>query len=63
MVTLIRQKNSGSRRARVCSSRCYNAKGSVCVCICGGKNHGVGLEKATENTQQREMSLLKEVKT
>lgn len=38
-----------SRRIRKCNAGCYNAHGDVCHCICGGINHGVGLEKALEN--------------
>lgn len=30
------------KRKRRCDSRCYNAKGDHCTCICGGKNHGKG---------------------
>ena len=29
----------GSRR---CDPRCLYAKGNVCVCACGGRNHGAG---------------------
>lgn len=34
-----------------CDSKCYEAKDSGCSCICGGINHGVGLESAIENTR------------
>lgn len=51
MVALIVEKTS-SGRIRTCNSRCYNAKGAVCVCCCGGKNHGVGFDKAIENTRE-----------
>jgi hypothetical protein len=34
-----------------CDSKCYNAKESGCICICGGINHGVGLERAIEETR------------
>lgn len=27
-------------RIRTCSSRCHNAKGTRCACICGGFFHG-----------------------
>jgi hypothetical protein len=33
-----------------CDAKCYNAHEPVCDCICGGVNHGVGLQQATENT-------------
>lgn len=34
-----------------CNAQCYDAKSAVCYCVCEGKNHGVGLKKAIENTQ------------
>lgn len=36
---------------RSCSSSCYNATGDKCVCCCGGRNHGVGLEAALEKNE------------
>lgn len=35
-----------------CDANCYNATGPECDCICGGKNHGVGLAQAKENTRE-----------
>lgn len=35
-----------------CNARCYNAKHEKCVCVCGGRNHGVGHDKAVDNTRQ-----------
>lgn len=35
-----------------CDARCYNAKEPSCDCICGGRNHGAGLEKAAEQTRE-----------
>jgi hypothetical protein len=32
-----------------CDERCYNAKGLFCDCLCGGKNHGNGLDAALKN--------------
>ena len=52
MAVLITQKTSGGR-TRTCNARCYNAKGDTCVCICNHMNHGVGLEKAVENTDDK----------
>lgn len=43
-----------------CDARCYMAKGKDCHCICGGKNHGVGLEKAVENTKELGDEMAKE---
>jgi hypothetical protein len=35
---------------KTCTARCYDAvPGSNCACICGGRNHGKGLDKALEN--------------
>jgi len=42
-----------------CDSKCYNAKASGCSCICGGTNHGVGLERAIENTRKNAATLEK----
>lgn len=33
-------KVNGSKH--VCSDKCMNAKGFMCECACGGKNHGLG---------------------
>lgn len=34
-----------------CGASCYTAQGPVCKCgVCGGVNHGVGVEQATRNT-------------
>lgn len=51
MAVLIRQR-LGGHQTRRCDARCYNAKGEKCTCICGGANHGVGLDKAVENSQK-----------
>jgi len=50
MGSLIYQHN-GQHCTGKCDSNCYNATGPICDCICGGKNHGVGLEQAKENTR------------
>ena len=42
----------GQKRMGVCNSYCYNAKHPQCMCCCGGVNHGVGLQKAIENTRE-----------
>jgi len=34
-----------------CDSRCYLAKQPDCNCVCGGMNHGKGLDQAIINTQ------------
>jgi hypothetical protein len=33
-----------------CDAKCYSATGPECDCICGGQNHGVGLQRALANT-------------
>lgn len=35
-----------------CDARCYNAQSKSCLCICGGKNHGVGRKQAIVNARQ-----------
>jgi len=35
-----------------CDARCYDAIDQKCTCICAGKNHGVGQQKAIENTER-----------
>lgn len=51
MTTVLSVGNSdGSRN---CDASCYNATGPKCECVCGGSNHGVGLQKAIENNCTR----------
>ena len=45
MATLIKQ-GKGDRHDRRCDGRCYKGKRDKCACICGGKNHGKGLQTA-----------------
>jgi hypothetical protein len=46
---LLTQKLDSGVMAR-CDARCYDAKaGGHCDCVCGGRNHGVGLAKALAN--------------
>ena len=52
MATLMTYKAPGMNRARICNSHCYNAKRPKCICICCNINHGVGLDRAVENTKQ-----------
>jgi len=45
---------------RSCSSRCYEGfPWTTCVCVCGGKNHAVGKDKAEENSKE----IMEEMKT
>jgi hypothetical protein len=49
VTTLIHVGNSEGTVGR-CDAKCYEAHGGECSCICGGINHGKGLEEARENT-------------
>jgi hypothetical protein len=51
MSTLI-YASDGDQCIGKCDATCYNATGPDCDCICGGRNHGVGLKQATENTRE-----------
>jgi hypothetical protein len=33
-----------------CDANCHDATTPICTCICGGRNHGVGLKQAIDNT-------------
>jgi hypothetical protein len=35
-----------------CDANCHDATSPHCDCICGGKNHGQGLQKAIENNHE-----------
>lgn len=50
-MTLIQVSHSDGTTRR-CDARCYRAKNAKCHCVCGGANHGVGLQKALEQTSQ-----------
>lgn len=50
MTTVLISRPRDGKTKRRCDARCYDAKGKKCTCICGGKNHGVGFEKALENS-------------
>lgn len=59
MTTVMTAGNSeGTRR---CDATCHDAKGSKCECICGGRNHGVGFERAMENTVKYGKAVLEEL--
>jgi len=61
MCTLIKTGNSQGETRR-CDARCYNAHGPDCVCCCGGRNHGSGLDQAVENMQEAAEDILKDWK-
>lgn len=48
---IIARKPDGSALGR-CDAKCYTAKGLKCTCICGGINHGVGLNQAIHNIHE-----------
>ena len=48
MTTLISFSSSSGAQSR-CDARCYEARHKNCACICGGRNHGAGLDQAIEN--------------
>jgi len=52
MTTLVAVYNSGGCVGR-CDARCYLAQNAKCSCICGGRNHSAGKERAMENVAQR----------
>jgi len=52
MVTLIELRNKSGIIGR-CDAACYNSELPHCRCVCGGRNHGVGLERALENGDEQ----------
>lgn len=62
MATLISQISSSGGRRR-CDARCYNAKHDKCTCICGGLNHGKGLQQAIDNTKEIAEAMLEQANT
>jgi hypothetical protein len=50
-VTLIALYTSSGCVGR-CDAKCYDAHKPGCGCICGGRNHGAGLERAVDNTRK-----------
>jgi hypothetical protein len=51
MTTLIAVYNSDGCVGR-CDAKCYEATCTNCDCICGGRNHGAGKQRATDNTRE-----------
>jgi len=52
MTTIIIRKNKDGVVIGRCDARCYNAKGKKCHCVCGGDNHGKGLNAAIMQTSR-----------
>lgn len=42
----------GDGPVRRCDQRCYGATHGKCACICGGRNHGAGIQKALANVRE-----------
>lgn len=51
MTTLIAVYTSQGCVGR-CDAKCYEALTPVCDCICNGRNHGRGLDRAVANTRE-----------
>lgn len=43
-----------------CDDKCYSAQHDHCNCICGGKNHSHGYNKALENTREEGEEMFKD---
>lgn len=52
MATLIAVYTSEGCIGR-CDAKCYEATFHNCNCVCGGHNHGVGLDSAASNTREQ----------
>jgi len=50
MTTIIEFRKANGDIIGRCDERCHTAKTEKCVCICGGKNHGVGSAQAIANS-------------
>ena len=61
MPTLIIKHAAGKKDGQ-CDSRCYDAKTTHCICCCDGANHGVGLQKAIDNTREMSGELIEKTK-
>jgi len=61
-VTLIAVCNSKGCVGR-CDAKCYNAAKPECDCICGGANHGRGLDKARANVEVQAVAMLEDWQT
>lgn len=59
MTTLIYVGNRSGCIGR-CDAKCYEAKEDKCDCVCGGRNHGKGLEKALDNTKEYSEEMIEE---
>lgn len=51
-MTVLLEIRQGDRVIRRCDERCYYSLSRCCSCVCGGYNHGAGLEIARELTRR-----------
>lgn len=51
MATLIAVYTSSGCVGR-CDAKCHDAQSPECDCVCGGANHGVGIDQAIKNTRE-----------
>jgi hypothetical protein len=47
-MTILEVRNREGKLVGRCDAHCYGAKNEECDCVCGGKNHKKGEEKAKE---------------
>ena len=52
MTTVLAVYNSEGCVGR-CDANCHDAMSPTCDCICGGANHGKGLQQAIQNNHER----------
>lgn len=38
-----------------CNEKCWFAKGNICKCSCGGKNHGIGRKPDAEDNNEEDI--------
>ena len=59
MTTLISVHTSDGCVGR-CDAKCHEATSPHCDCVCGGMNHGVGHDRAVENTRAHAAEMAEE---
>ena len=62
MPDLIKVYDSEGEEVGSCGSSCYEAKEPECKCICGGRNHGIGFQRAMAQTAEIVEACIKEAK-
>jgi len=50
-MVILRSFNSACETG-CCNEGCYDARNKRCLCCCGGRNHGVGLNQAIKNSAE-----------